>query len=202
MRNLLAVRWRARAEIAMWRHGWAWAVGAVLALTATGAWLLLLQPLQQARDAALLDLAQTHRARAAQISSGPSVALDDRASLLALQTLLQQGPEAGQIVRRMITLARAEQITLAQADYQQQANAGIGVTRVQITQPVHATYPQLRRYIEAVLAATPNASLDQVVAKRDNVGQTQVEARLKWSLWIAPPATPSASSAGPKEATQ
>ena len=199
MRNLVAPRWRAQAEIALWRHGWAWAVAALLASMAAGACVWLLQPLQQARDAALLELAQAHRARAVgQALPGPGAAIDDGARLQALQTLLQQGPEAGQIVRRMITLARAEQITLAQADYQQQANAGIGVTRVQITQPVRATYPELRRYIEAVLATTPNASLDQVVAKRDNVGQTQVEARLKWSLWIAQPATPSATNVSRK----
>ena len=186
-------RWRPRAEIAMWRRGWAWAIGAVLGLAAGGAYLVLLQPLQQARQSALLELTEARR----ELANGPPLShagqtLDDGARVLAVQTLLQRSPEAGQIVRQMVALARAEQITLVQADYQQQVNARIGVTRVQITQPVRATYPQLRRYIEAVLAATPNASLDQVVAKRENVAQTQVEARLKWSLWISRPGATSA----------
>jgi hypothetical protein len=202
MRTPAVHRWRPRAEIALWRYGWAWAVGAVLALVAACAWLLVLQPLQQARDAALLELGQAHRARdAGRSSPSNGFALDDGARLQVLQTLLQQSPETGEIVRRMATLARAEQITLTQADYKQQPIAGIGVTRVQIMQPVRASYPQLRRYIEAVLAATPNASLDQVVAKRDNVGQTQVEARLTWSLWVARRAEPAPATVARREAT-
>ena len=182
MRSRLATV-RTTIEIALWRHGWAWPLAAIAALSAVAAYVLVLQPGLQLHQAAQAELAQEQK----QTSSpnGPEAQPQDgQHRLQALQAVLRPSADTGELVRKMAVLAQAEQINLAQGEYQQQLNAATGLTRVQISQPVRASYPQLRRYIEAVLLAMPNASLDQVVARRDNVGQAEVEARLKWSLWI------------------
>ena len=182
MRSSLATM-RTTIEIALWRHGWAWPLGVIAALSAVAAYLLVLQPGLQSQQAAQAELAREQT----QLGSpkGPEAQpQDSQERLQALQAVLRPSADTGELVRKMAVLAQAEQINLAQGEYQQQLNAATGVIRVQISQPVRASYPQLRRYIEAVLLAMPNASLDQVVARRDNVGQAQVEARLKWSLWI------------------
>jgi hypothetical protein len=183
MRSSLATA-RTTIDIALWRHGWAWPLAGVAALSAVAAYVMVLQPAQQAHLAAQAELAQVQEGLAAPASSDSEQPQDNHQRLQTLQAALRPSAETGELVRKMAVLAQAEQITLAQIEYQQQVNATTGVTRVQISQPVRASYPQLRRYIEAVLVAMPNASLDQVVARRDNVGQAQVEARLKWSLWI------------------
>lgn len=193
---------RTAAEIALWRHGWAWPLAAVLGLAAFISYLMVLAPGWRIHEAARLELAQEVKRLtepAGETQSGQS--LNGQQRLHILQAGLSASPDTGELVRRMAALAQAEQINLSQGEYQQHVNTGIGVTRVQISQPVRASYPQLRRYVEAVLQAIPNASLDQVVARRDNVGQTQVEARLKWSLWsyAMPAPTPSAPR---KEGTQ
>jgi hypothetical protein len=175
---------RTAAGIVLWRHGWAWPLTAVLAACAAVSYLVVLHPSRQLREAAERELAEQQKAPFLRsVGTGSGQLLEGQRRLQALRSVLSPSPSTGELVRRMVALAQAEQINLSQSDYQQQVNTGIGVTRVQINQPVRASYPQLRHYVEAVLQAIPNASLDQVLAKRDSVGQTLVEARLKWSLW-------------------
>lgn len=185
MKNLSMAALRTTVEIALWRHGWAWPMAAVLAGAAILGHRVILQPERQGHESAQLERAQEQQRHVARASgSVPSRAPDAQDRLQVLQAVLRQPAETSEMVRKMAALAQAEQINLAQSEYQQQVNAAIGLTRVQVSQPVRASYPQLRRYVEAVLRALPNASLDQIVARRENVGQTQVEAQLKWSLWI------------------
>lgn len=198
MRSSLATL-RTTMEIAFWRHGWAWPLAAIAALSAAAAYVTVLRPGQQLLRTAEIEL-QQEKARPASPAKGyEEQTQDGQQRLKALQAMLRPSADTGELVRKMAMLAHAEQINLAQSDYQQKANAATGVTRVQISQPVRASYPQLRRYIEAVLLAIPNASLDQVVARRDNVGQAQVEARLKWSLWIYKEPAIVPTAAGRKE---
>jgi hypothetical protein len=188
MKREAIARARVCAEIALWRHGWAWPLAFTLLAGAIAIWLFWLEPARRERDRARAELAQEHAVVAGAISP-KAAAPDARQKLEALQDMLRRSPDSAQLVRKMAVLAQAELIALAQSDYQQQAIT-TGVSRVQVTQPVRASYPQLRRYIESVLRDVPNASLDQVVAHRENVGLAQVEARLKWSLWIARPLGP------------
>jgi hypothetical protein len=182
--NLLAAATlvRTRLQIVLWRRGWAWPVAALL-LIATGAlhWLVL-QPLRATLATARAEL--IHEQSTASVNPAPVEPLSEGQELAALQAVLRASPETAELVRTMATLAHAEQITLQQGDYQQQLHATTRLVQVHVTQPVRASYPQLRRYIEAVLQTIPNASLDHVAARRENVGQAQLEARLRWSFWI------------------
>jgi hypothetical protein len=190
--------WRTTVEIALWRHGWACPLALVTAISAAAGYLLLLQPERQLQRAARIEFAREQQSAAAPFKRvDANQEADARLSLNAVQAILPASAATAESVRKIAVLAQAEQIKLAQSDYQQQVNDNIGVTRVQISQPVRATYPQLRRYIEAVLRALPNASLDQVVGRRGKIAQTQVEALLKWSLWYQNlPRSAAATSAG------
>jgi hypothetical protein len=175
---------RAAIEIALWRHGWVWLLTSALLCATASTYFLQLRPRQIAST--LLDQELAHMRRTittrSEAASMPAVQSEPQ-RLISLQDVLRHSPKAGEIVRRMVTLAQAENIHLAQSDYQRRFHDGIQVSQVQITQPVRATYPQLRRYTEAVLRGMPQVSLDQVTVRREAVGQIQVEARLTWSLW-------------------
>jgi hypothetical protein len=192
---------RARLEIALWRNGYAWVLATALIAAGVAAYLAALGPSQQTLASLQAELGQTRQRAAAASANGSDVPApqSEPRRLLALHAVLRQSAESSEVVRKMAALAEAEQIRLAQSDYQRQLHSGIQVSQVLITQPVRATYPQLRRYIESVLRTVPNISLDQIAARRENVGQTQVEARLKWSLWIQPAAAaPAATRQEPK----
>jgi hypothetical protein len=175
------IAWRVVVQVWLWRHGWAWPAGAVAAALALGVHLALVQPAETALTAVRSDLALASADRERMSGDGRHT---EQRDVQALQAVLRRSPPADELVRKMATLAQAEQIALVQSDYQQEFHGTTQVTQVRVTQPVRASYPQLRRYVESVLRTIPNASLDQVAARRDTVGQAQLEARLRWSLWI------------------
>jgi hypothetical protein len=176
--------WRTAIQIAIWRHGWAWPLAAAAAALAAATHFLVVDP-----GRAELARARTELARTSMAAQRPTPirAVGEQQDLHKLQAVLQQSPPSSELVRTMASLARAEQIVLAQSEYQQQFHSATQVTQLLVTQPVRGTYSQLRHYIESVLRTIPNASLEQIAARRDSVGQSQLEARLRWSVWIRNP---------------
>lgn len=201
-------RLRLVAEVWLWRQGWAWLLAAsfglvALVLHASTEWVGNVALLEATRA---VDQAKSETTTVTPSHSSPSapagnVPDTEQHRLRQLQQLLGGSPQATELVRQILVLAHDENITVAQSEYQHQADAVTGTLQVQVTQPVRATYPQLRRYVEAVLLAIPNASLDQIAAKRESVDQTQVQARLKWSLWLLPATTERAAVAPAAKAT-
>lgn len=177
-------RWRTTAEIELWRQGWALPLTTACLLSAGVGYLTIAKPARESLETAKFELRREKERLAVPNVNPMDRGLNNRERLELLQATLRPYEEAGELVRKMASVAQAQQINLAQSDYQLQAISGIGVSRVQITQPVRTSYPQLRRYIEAVLQAVPNASLDQVMIGRENVTQLHVDAKLKWSLWL------------------
>lgn len=178
--------WRTATQILLWRHGWVWPLALVLWLLAMTGQLFLVAPGRDALAATKTELVR--ESAASQRRPVPPPMASEQQQLETQRTWLRASPSTGELVEKMAVLAAEEQIVLTQSDYQQQFHGATQITQVQITQPVRANYPQLRRYIEAVLRNIPNASLDQISARRDTVGQSQLEIRLRWSLWIQTPA--------------
>lgn len=202
-----ATPWRAMAGIAVWRHGWAWPATACLAAAAAAlhAWVVpdARHALQRAQ--ASLDDA-TAQARAQRQRPAPAVP-DDTSRQQAVAAVVQAAPGATAIVARMSALAQAEGLGLPQADYQYDTQRTAQLVHVQVTQPLKSSYPGIRRYAQAVLRGMPNVSLDQIQVRRDGVAQTDVEARLKWSLWLpldaaAPTTTSTTTFATPPAAAR
>lgn len=175
----------AQAQVLAWRFGWSWLLAALAAVLALAVHLALLQPTRQALAEARDDLALA-AARRERKAPEPAPA-NDAQQIAALKAALRGPTDPAAPVRRLGELARAEQITLSQGEYQQQLHAETGLLQLHVTQPVRASYPQLKRYVENVLRTQPNASLDQIAARRDNVGQAQLDVRLRWTFWVQPP---------------
>lgn len=176
--------WRAQLQILLWRHGLLWPSLLLLALaTAALNWIVL----QPARSAVLATQAELARELAvAHNKANAQEPPPEKQHLAALQATLKGSPDPAQLLQQMSTLAQAQQINLQQGEYQQQFHPNTQVMQVQVSQPVRASYPQLRRYVESVLRTIPNASLDHVAARRENVSQSQLEVRLRWSFWTLP----------------
>ncbi len=177
---------RLRSEVFLWRHGWVWPLAAVL-------WLAAFALEHRARQADMhvgqLDasLRALPGARPDHAPAAPAAQTD----ALPIESMPRMDVPAS--VTRMLSLAQAAGIELAQAEYQHAAHPSLRMTQTQVLQPVRATYPQLRRYLEAVLLELPHVSLDHVSARRDPLAPGQLEVRLRWSLW-ASIATPTDSA--------
>lgn len=172
---------RARAQTWLWRLGWAWPVAMLLGASADAMYWGVVRP--QSARIVLSQAALQQSPREQAMSTKALVQASDVRAVIAASA------SSDEIVAQMATLAQAEGIALSQSEYQYQAMADASIVQIQVTQPVHAAYPQVRRYVEAVLRSVPNAALDELAARRDNVNQAQLDARLRWSVWL-PGVTP------------
>lgn len=182
-------QWRVGAQIALWRHGWAWPLAAAAVFSVVLLHLAVHLPLQQARASAELELADALAVPPRPLPTPESTTAE---RVAALRAMLQEAPAATELLQQMAVLAAAQEIQLPQGDYQQRLHPANGLLQLQVSQPVRASYPRLRQYVESVLRKMPNVSLDQVAAHRESIGQTELEVRLRWSLWLMPsiPAEP------------
>lgn len=184
---------RTRFEIWVGRHGCAWPLAAVVAAAAlVGAWLL--DPARKELAQSELQLRASH-ARASTQSRVPTLS-DEDTRLAALRSALPPSRPAAIVVGQLAELAQAERIEVVRAEYLQTSHPSIQLQQLQMIQPVRADYPQIKRYIDAVLLAMPSASLDQISVRRENVGQAQLEVRLRWSFWSRSPGPAPVSSTG------
>ena len=90
------------------------------------------------------------------------------------------------ILRSVGRIAQRNGVVLSQSEYQNSAEGHGGLSRLQVTMPLRASYPQLKKFVEQVLLEYPGISVDELVLKRESVAQNQVEVRVKLSLWIQP----------------
>lgn len=84
-------------------------------------------------------------------------------------------------------LAQRHGIAMRQGEYRLVAGGDARLRQYQMTLPVHGAYPDLRRFVAAVLQEVPAAALDQVTFERRRVEDGAVEARVQFTVFL--PAT-------------
>lgn len=187
MKTTLRTPWRVRLEIALWRHGSVGlaALAGLLIAAALMAWLLLQTSSNLAQTQPALALA----VNPVQKMQAPAQGNGDAATLDKLRAALAASPAPDEVVREMAALSHGLGIEWTQGEFRSQAHAQTQTIQWQVAQPALATYPQLRRLIDAVLRVHPNVSLDQLSVQRDDTTQAQVKVRLRWSIWTLGEAT-------------
>lgn len=180
--------WRrvAAVQLWLWRHGW-WGPLTVVALGAAVAlWTLYGEPVQ--RQIAAIEAAQAaHRAMPVPPPAAANTAPDDTQRLEALRRELVPYRHNTEMVRELVKLTQDE-LRWSRAEFQQSNDAPIGVIRLQITVPVVGGYRKLRLGIERALRELPSLSLDQMMFRREQAAQTQLDVRLRLSMWLLAPA--------------
>jgi len=92
--------------------------------------------------------------------------------------------EAPQIVAKILEEARASGVELPRGQYEYiPARDGVA-SLYRMTFPVHATYPQLRTFMDRTLLALPAVAVDGMRIERKAVGEDAVDAELKFSAFV------------------
>jgi Type II secretion system (T2SS), protein M subtype b len=170
---------RARVELWTWRHGWWLPLCLVLcAAAAVLAWDARSSTLQLRALASTLPVAAAPVAPPAR-----NTAAEDAQRVAALRELLLPSHEATAAVRRLVGLTQPE-LAWQRAEFQHSDDAAPGVARLQITVPVSGEYRAMRRALQRALAEMPQLSLDQLQLRREQAGESQLETRLRFSLWL------------------
>lgn len=102
----------------------------------------------------------------------------------AFQRLLGEPQDLNHRVAGTFALAEQQGITLAQGEYKMSADSGAHLLSYQLTLPLRASYPQLRRLVDTLLQAHPNLALADISFKRESISAATPEANLRLVLFL------------------
>lgn len=102
----------------------------------------------------------------------------------AALSALPSRADAPEIVAKIVEEARASGVELPRGQYEYvPARDGVAAS-YRMTFPVHATYPQLREFMDRTLVALPAVAVEGMHIERKTVGDAGVDAELKFSAFV------------------
>jgi len=159
-------------------------IACVLAAIASATYLLSIRPLEARIAERGQDLARIEKqARDAQPADAPRTSLLEE-RLAAFNDTLCDRARLDAYVGSVFEQAAKQGLALAQAEYKLEHDKAGGFSAYQMTLPVRGPYPRLRRFVDATLAETGCAALDDVDFKREAIGATQTEAKLRFVFFL------------------
>ena len=91
---------------------------------------------------------------------------------------------AAAVIGQLEQLARAHGLQLLRGQYAQSPVSGTSLLRWQLSLPIEAEYPRLIAFVAASLQALPTLALDELKLKRDTIETTQLDADLRFNLYL------------------
>ncbi|WP_229215801.1 hypothetical protein [Duganella sp. CY15W] len=167
-----------RVRIALLRLGVPACVAIVLCVAGIAAWAWLLP--QRAAQAQLM--AKPLPAPSTLVTAPPPPSANQ--NLAAFYEVLGEKRYAEQQVKVLFDLAAKANITLYQGEYKASYDKASRVSTYQINLPVKGPYQSIWQFAMQGLREMPFASLDEVAFRRDNIADTTVEARLRFTLYL------------------
>jgi hypothetical protein len=141
------------------------------------------RPLEARIESLRTELAQAEAGAGAR--GAPRLAPQD--GLAEFYRFFATGQDAEAWLARLFGLARAHGLELPQGAYRYNRLSGERLARYEVTLPVKGQYPQIRRFIAAALNEIPVASLDRVAFERKRAAEAQVEASIRFTLFLDEP---------------
>ena len=152
----------------------------LLAAGATLVWLLPQRALQAGRHQVAMRLALMPPAAAAK-----SAPVTSNENLIAFYGALGEKRYAEQQVKTLFGLAAKANLSLSQGEYKTAYDRNARLHSYQVTLPVKGSYRDVWQFGMLSLRAIPFASLDEMSFKRETIGDPQVEARMRLTLYLA-----------------
>jgi Tfp pilus assembly protein PilO len=143
-----------------------------------------LQPTQARRDRLQADVTSLHervRNPAHAMRTGRAIPAEQ---LAVFYRFFPSQTSAPDWLDKIYKAARNQNIQLDEGDYRAAREKVGKLVRYQITLPVKANYLQLRKFLAAVLAEVPIASLDHISFERQKIGDEIIEAEIKLTLYL------------------
>lgn len=166
------------------RLGWPLLAGSGLLLLALLYGVSLVPQWQQ------LNALQAQQARLAEqvreLARGErKVAVQAQDPLQDLHRQLPAQPQATEAIERIYGLARTEKITLARGEYALGVDPKTHLARYQILLPLRGSYPQIRRFLHALLGRMPALVLEDIDLQRKRIGDSELTGRIRMTLYLS-----------------
>jgi hypothetical protein len=175
-----------QARLALYRFGWSNGIACLLCLAAAGAWLWLVPHLHQQLEAeqlAIVRAQQSLRLASAASARPPLPVAEQR--LEQFYRTLGARRDAEQPVKTMFATAQQAGLALTQAEYKSRFDQNGRLHAYQVLLPVKGSYSVIRQFCEKTLLAIPYASLDEISFKREAIATPTLEAKLRFTLYLA-----------------
>lgn len=160
------------------------AVGAALGVAALGIFLAAVMPAERdlAQKRLAVQTAAERKARAAETAQAEA-----KSPQTQLQSFYESFPNesaAADSLQRIYQAAAEHGIKLPHGEYTMVMDDKAGLTRYRINLPVTGSYQSLRSFINSALAALPTLALEHVDFQRQKISDTQLEAKIRFSLLL------------------
>jgi hypothetical protein len=204
---------RAQESLARWR------LDAELSARRMGAWVLLAATLTLALCATAAAWSWQRHERLASLE-GEVLLLQSRLATAARDPVLAQPPkpsptqalltvlpeaEARQVqaqAQAIVALARKAGLSVRQATYAPaRGESRGGVASLQITLPMQGSYIAARRWMDELLMALPNVSIDQLEFERESPGAGELDIQVRLSIWQRAAVAPTPKISGRRDGT-
>lgn len=184
----LALRVRLlQGRLALGRFGWTNLAAVLLLLAGAAACLILLPNLEDQLVSRRETLADLQTRLRHEIRQGPSMPQAPPSNLGAFRAALGDIHQADQALKTIFAEADHQLLVLDEAEYRLTYDKAGGFYAYSVRLPVKGSYLALRMFAEQVLLTLPYASLDEIAFKRRAAGETDVDARLHFTLYLAGP---------------
>ena len=120
----------------------------------------------------------------ARVKREPAGLPPQRTNHDAFRGILRPAAETAAAVAQVFDLAKARKLALSQAEYRWSRDVEGSFRTFEITLPIKATFPALRDFIDDVLVSMPGVALDEAWFRRESIGATEVEARLRITVFV------------------
>ncbi|GGU52268.1 hypothetical protein GCM10009504_06340 [Pseudomonas laurentiana] len=94
-------------------------------------------------------------------------------------------PQATEAIDRIYALARAEKISLSRGEYALGVDPKTHLARYQILLPLRGSYPQIRRFLHALLGQLPALVLEDLDLQRKQIGDSELTGRIRMTLYLS-----------------
>lgn len=171
---------RLRAQLLLRRLGAPACLAVALLALGAAAWIWAWQQRSVATRLEARPLPQPSLAVAAL--APPATASENLARFYAA---LGQQRHAEQQVKQLFDLAAKNGLLLAQGEYKSGYDKASRVATYQVTLPLKGSYAAVWQFALQALRAMPFASLDELSFRREQIADTQLEARLRLTFYLA-----------------
>jgi Tfp pilus assembly protein PilO len=89
-----------------------------------------------------------------------------------------------ELLGRINRAAVQNQLLLEKGEYKLSREADFRLARYEVTLPVSGDYARVRGFVNDVLEAVPSAALDELTLKRASIDSPDLEARVRFSLFL------------------
>jgi len=138
-------------------------------------------------NALLVQKEQARRLKSESMVSRPEQTLPLSQNELRLQNFFDNLGDNGyaeQQLKTIFDIAAKKNLKLNAGEYKSGEERNSDTVAYQIQLPVNGPYAAIREFCEEVLLAIPFASLDEISIKREVIGRNNLDAKLKFTLYL------------------